>query len=1381
MTLKITKAAKNNIVRKGLFLSVLFLVLINNVYSQCKTTINSSPLNWSSTTWGGAGCSQTPNTNGSYYGNIEVAGLTAGETLNFNRNITFSNSLTFSSSGSVNNPAVFILKANQTLTISNSLSLPDNFRLIIEAGATLNVSNSISGGKNVEIEILGTLTTPQITLGKDSKITAQTGSTLTVSNNVTMGNGAEFIVNSNISITTVNLGDESHLTIGPNGTLTTSNSTNLGVNSILEGPGTLQGSSLNPGDSTKCSTNGCPIMSFWNCSNINPAMCSNVCTPGGTTVGAAGNITGAATVCQGQTEVSYSVAPITNAKSYLWTLPAGATIVSGANTNQIRVSFADNALGGNMTVKGVACTSYGNSKSLAITVNPLPKVTTQPADKSVCESRPTTFTIAASNVASYRWQVNTGSGFTDLANVAPYSNVTSNTLNLATTPNTFNGYTYRCKITNGCGTRYSNPAVLTVLYPILTATSGCPGETVYFKASGATKFNVYFEQTGGPLASTMDTAYSTPIGTSDISFWVTAVGPDNCESSPRRNITAFSYPKPILTTTNITICSPETGDLTKAFTDSNNDTKNAIATITYWSNATATNAVTTPTSVSAGTYYIKKEISNGCSDIKPVVVKINAKPNVNITNPAQVCSGTVNIRAAAVTTGSTTGLTFTYWRDSAATISMTNGQAGAISVSGQYWIKGTVASTGCFDIKPVTVTVNAVPVGGTVSPDTICSGSATTLELQGQTGLVVKWQISSNGTNFTDITSSAGLINFNTGNLTATRYYRAVVQNGNCTAVNSSIAKVTVNPNPTLTLPSNYNICNGKIITPNLASNIAGSTISWINSNPAIFINVSGTNWQVENTSNATVTTTINVTATAPTGCFTTGSFQITVDPVNEWIGGTSSAWNNPLNWCGGVPTANQNVVIPGGTANQPNVSSNATCRNLTVATAASLTIGNATLTVEGASQINGALVFDNSASKIVYNGPSAYNGSWTDNAAGSVVYNNNVAFNKGITSRSSIIVNGQLTFPSNNKIKMTDNAVLTLGKTATYTGASRTSFIEGKLSKITASTTPFIFPLGIDTLYRRIGVIPQTNAETTFTIEYIKKSTKTRSNATTTKDDSIYFISDVEYWEINRPTGSAAKVIMYWGEGSVVNENGDFRDLRVAHLNTSTNHWEMFGVDVFAGSSPFSGYMTTKQYLTSFSPIAACGTTSTQTLPVALKNFILSKENSRVQLDWETSSESNNAGFEIQRSTDGFKTFETIGFVEGSGSSVATSSYTFTDASASGTMVFYRLKQIDFEQKATFSEVKYIMLSKLVGESMIYPNPTTGIVIVTIDGIETETKVEYSIIGSDGLVKVLKRKMTGKDVSCQLSKDIQNLKNGAYTIIITTAKERHSIKLIRI
>ncbi|HZK07245.1 MAG TPA: Ig-like domain-containing protein [Bacteroidales bacterium] len=83
-----------------------------------------------------------------------------------------------------------------------------------------------------------------------------------------------------------------------------------------------------------------------------------------------GTITGETTVYQGQESVTYTVAEIENATSYIWTLPSGATGTS--STNSIDVDFGLSAISGDITVKGTNDCGDGAVSTLAITVNAMP-------------------------------------------------------------------------------------------------------------------------------------------------------------------------------------------------------------------------------------------------------------------------------------------------------------------------------------------------------------------------------------------------------------------------------------------------------------------------------------------------------------------------------------------------------------------------------------------------------------------------------------------------------------------------------------------------------------------------------------------------------------------------------------------------------------------------------------------------------------------------------------------------------------------------------------------------------------------------------------------------------------------------------------------------
>ncbi len=86
------------------------------------------------------------------------------------------------------------------------------------------------------------------------------------------------------------------------------------------------------------------------------------------------SVTGPLTVCTGQTGVAYSIAAITGATSYTWTVPTALTILTGQNTTAITVSFSTTAANRTITVKGNNACGAGATKSIVVVAASCPRI-----------------------------------------------------------------------------------------------------------------------------------------------------------------------------------------------------------------------------------------------------------------------------------------------------------------------------------------------------------------------------------------------------------------------------------------------------------------------------------------------------------------------------------------------------------------------------------------------------------------------------------------------------------------------------------------------------------------------------------------------------------------------------------------------------------------------------------------------------------------------------------------------------------------------------------------------------------------------------------------------------------------------------------------------
>ena len=199
--------------------------------------------------------------------------------------------------------------------------------------------------------------------------------------------------------------------------------------------------------------------------------------------------------------------------------------------------------------------------------------------------------------------------------------------------------------------------------------------------------------------------------------------------------------------------------------------------------------------------------------------------------------------------------------------------------------------------------------------------------------------------------------------------------------------------------------------------------------------------------------------------------------------------------------------------------------------------------------------------------------------------------------------------------------------------------------------------------------------------------------------------------WDIKRISGTyEPDILVQWNE---IDETTAFKSNRslckLYHHNGSI--WEPMSSST--GPTTSSGNYFTKlaQVVKSFSTFTML---APAVVPVTLTDFKGKIEQNNAHLYWETATEFNNAGFEIQKSLDAIQ-FDNIGFVKGNGNSFSSHLYSFDDINFTKS-AYYRLKQTDFDGHSTFSTI--VALQKRTNDKpvIIYPNPISTESFLTVE-----------------------------------------------------------------
>ncbi|HQQ98846.1 MAG TPA: T9SS type A sorting domain-containing protein, partial [Cyclobacteriaceae bacterium] len=192
------------------------------------------------------------------------------------------------------------------------------------------------------------------------------------------------------------------------------------------------------------------------------------------------------------------------------------------------------------------------------------------------------------------------------------------------------------------------------------------------------------------------------------------------------------------------------------------------------------------------------------------------------------------------------------------------------------------------------------------------------------------------------------------------------------------------------------------------------------------------------------------------------------------------------------------------------------------------------------------------------------------------------------------------------------------------------------------------------------------------------------------------------------------------------------------------------------------------------FFTIGSVNLTSTP-LPIELVSFKATAKGKVVDAEWVTASEKNNNYFVLESSSDAEQWTE-VAFVKGKGTVTTTSYYTAVDTNPLAGKSYYRLKQVDFDGKYSYSRIVPVELLDL--GVVLYPNPVKGDVVhLNLIGVETADGVRvHSIQGTE----MYRSAVTGSGkYNRVLDIPIVGWAPGIYVVTVYTADDIHNIRLV--
>ncbi len=545
-----------------------------------------------------------------------------------------------------------------------------------------------------------------------------------------------------------------------------------------------------------------------------PASNSRVFLDGCILPAPAGIITGPSGVCENSSGIVFSVPAIANATTYIWTLPSGFSITSGAGTRTITVSIAGNAVSGSVTVYGSNTCGTGNPsiKQLTVSQRPTPTISGPP---TACAGTTGHTYTTQSGMSNYTWTISSG-GTIVSGNGTSFITVSWNTTGSQSVSVNYEN-------AGGCAATSASAYTVTVNpRPTVTVTgpaTPCINSTgnVYTTQSGMTSYQWAVSSGGTVTAGGTSTSPSVTVTWNNAgpqSVSVNYSNADNCTgiTAGIQNVNVSPLPVPTINGP-ATACANSIANIYTTQSGMNNYlwSVSSGGTIIGANNQNTVNV--TWNSTGAQNVSVTYKNSSGCSAATPTLypVAIYARPNPTISGPSTTCAGTSG-HVYSTQTGNTN---YQWSLTSGGTILSGQGTA-SITVT---WNSGGAQTVyvnysnanGCNALNATAypVSINPAPLPVINGPASACLNSTGNVYAT-QTGMSnYIWTVSSGGTITAGGTTSSNTATIrwdSTGSRSVSVKYTNTL---GCSAISPTLYPVTVNPLPLPLISGPDSVCVG--------------------------------------------------------------------------------------------------------------------------------------------------------------------------------------------------------------------------------------------------------------------------------------------------------------------------------------------------------------------------------------------------------------------------------------------------------------------------------------------------------------------------------------------------------------------------------------------